>query len=121
MRKLELRDVVAMTRLITSMDIKEDFKTLAVGLNNFNKEEHSEAELDEAKMRFGIDAWWIILSGASKKRIESDLYALISSVIDVPAEEIPKMSPEGLISAFKEKVEVEEFANFIKRALQSML
>lgn len=121
MRKLELRDVIAATRLITAMDIKEDFKSLAVELNNFNKKEHSELELDDSRMRFGIDIMWIILSGASKKRIESDLYALISSIIDVPAERVPKMGPEELISAFKEKVEVEEFINFFKRALQSMM
>jgi hypothetical protein len=121
MRKLELRDVIAATRLITAMDIKEEFKSLAVKLNDFNKKKHSEAELDASRMSFGIDMWWIILSGASKKRIESDLYALISSLIDVPAEDVPKMAPDELISTFKEKVEVKEFANFFKRALQSMM
>ena len=108
MRKLELRDVIAMTRLITAMDIKEDFKTLAVGLNNFNKENHSEAELDEGRMSFGIDALWIILSGASKKRIESQLYEFISSVIDVPANEVSKMNPDALLHMIKENVEVKE-------------
>ena len=121
MRGLELRDIVAMSRMIADMDIKEDVKKTVMDLYEFNQKKHSDAETEAAKMRFGVDIMWIIMAGASKKRIESQLYEFISSIIDVPANEVSKMSPDALITTIKENVEVKEFTNFFKSAVRSMM
>ena len=121
MRGLELRDVVAMSRMIAEMDIKEDVKKTVVDLYDFNQKKHSEAESKAAQVRFGVDILWIIMAGASKKRIESQLYEFIATVIDVPATEVAKMSPDVLLTTIKENVEVKEFTNFFKSAVRSMM
>lgn len=121
MRGLELRDIVSMSRMIAEMDIKEDIKKTVMDLYEFNQKKHSEAEAEAAKMRFGVDIIWIIMAGASKKRIESQLYEFISSVIDVPANEVSKMNPDALLQMIKENVEVKEFTNFFKSAVRSMM
>lgn len=121
MRGLELRDVIIATRMITEMDIKEDLKNIVVAASAFNAQEHEKDEKEAFKLRFGIDLWWILLSGASKKRIESDLFSFIGSLIEAEPEDVAKMKVQDLVLSFKEKVDMKEFVAFFKNAVQSMM
>lgn len=121
MRGLELRDVIIATRMITEMDIKEDLKNIVVAAYAFNAQEHEEDEKEAFRLRFGIDLWWILLSGASKKRIESDLFSFIGSLIAAEPEDVSKMKVQDLVLSFKEKVDMKEFVTFFKNAVQSMM
>lgn len=87
MRNLTTKDVFAMSRIITKMDIKDELRKLA------------ENSGGQARLDVGIDIFMVLLTRASSKAVENDIYEFLGSVLETTPEAVADMNPNALIES----------------------
>lgn len=102
------KDVFAMSRIITKMDIKDTIKELA-----------TQAQKGEAdRIGLGIDFVLAVLGKATTKESEKELYAFIGEIIGATAKEVGEMDPEKLIALLTETIDFEQWRVFFTRVVR---
>ena len=83
MRKLQLQDIFKASRLLVSLDLKEEFKE--IGLKS-DKIEDIAAK--------GFDVFWTIFEKASSKNAENSIYEFLSGIFECTSEEVKTILEE---------------------------
>lgn len=87
MRQLVTRDIFSMARIITKANLKDEFRRII-----------RESEAGETKMNLGIDLMLGIISSASSKAVENDIYAFLADILESTPDDIANSDPDLLIS-----------------------
>lgn len=105
MRNLTTRDIFSMSRIVTKMGIKEELRRLA------------DTSTAQSKLDVGIDIFMAIITKASTKEAENEIYAFLGSVLDTTPEAIADMDPNKLIESLTGP-ESEQWKDFFMKVLK---
>lgn len=106
MRELKTRDVFAMSRIITKMNVKDDIKALAERVQKGETIDQTSA---------GVELILTVLEGASTKETEKMIYEFLGDVLEKTPKEIADSDPIALIKELQEAADWRAFfANVVR-------
>ena len=108
MRKLQLQDIFKASRLLVSLDLKEEFKEIGL-----------KADKIEDIAAKGFDVFWTIFEKASSKNAENSIYEFLSGIFECTSEEVKTMGPSLLFENLQ-SIDLEERKVFFKQVAHLM-
>lgn len=113
MRGLEFQDIFSMARIISKTELNKDIEALVKRSQNGEK-------LDTEAV--GIEFVMTVLSKASTREVEKEIYSFLADVFEVKVDDLRHMKPAKVLDLFKEAdaAEWKDFfinvARFVKNA-----
>lgn len=110
-KKLVVPHVFALSRLITSIGLKDELK----GIVN-KKISGTQKEIEEK----GIEIVYTIFEKATNEVAERKLYEFLSLILEKQPAEIMEMGPQELIDEMLETANIEEWKSFLSQVAKLM-
>lgn len=110
MRNLGNEDIFAIGRILSKANLKEEIKKLTLD-NNFKTEKDME--------KLGFDLIFTFLVSCSDRAVETEIYQLISSLLECEIEEVKKMNPIETFNKLKEVADWSEWQTFFSLGAKS--
>ena len=108
MRGLEFRDIFSMARIFTKVELDKEIEAMSEKIRNGEKL-NTEA--------VGIKFISTVLSKASTKEVENEIYAFLGDVFEIEPDELKHMKPKQVKELFKE-ADLEEWKDFFTDVVQ---
>ena len=108
MRGLEFRDIFSMARIFTKVELDKEIEKMAEKVKN-GEDLKTEA--------VGIRFITTILSKASTKEVEKEIYQFLGDVFEVDPEELSHMKPKQIKALFKD-ADIGEWKDFFMDVVQ---
>ncbi|MBS4958684.1 MULTISPECIES: hypothetical protein [Clostridium] len=107
MRNLQTKDIFCMSRLIMSLNLKEELKNLA---DKIDKNSNVEA--------LGFEVFFTILGKCTDENSEKKIYDFLSGPLEIKSEEVATMDPIDLFDKIMKIASVEKWKLFLSKASQ---
>lgn len=106
MRKLNLSDVFACSRLIRALGLKDELRAIM----EKNKGNNTDVE------QVGIDAILAIMTAAANDGADTALYALLGPIFEMEPQEVAELPLDHLIEKFKTLAAENDLSRFFSQA-----
>lgn len=107
MRNLQAKDIFSMSRLIMSLDLKDEFKKIADKVDG-------KADLNSV----GYEMFFTVLGKCTDENIEKKVYEFLSGPLEIKVEEVATMDIFDLSEKVIEVASIEKWKLFFNRASQ---
>lgn len=107
MRNLQTKDIFCMSRLIMSLNLKEELKNL---VDKIDKNSNVEA--------LGFEVFFTILGKCTDENSEKKIYDFLSGPLEIKSEEVATMDPIDLFDKIMKIASVEKWKLFLSKASQ---
>jgi len=107
MRNLQAKDIFSMSRLIMSLDLKDEFKKIADKVDG-------KADLNSV----GYEMFFTVLGKCTDENIEKKVYEFLSGPLEIKVEEVATMDIIDLSEKVMEVASIEKWKLFFNRASQ---
>lgn len=114
MRNLEFADLFKMSRLITSLGMREEFREIAAVYQSDNTRSN-------VQFNVGYDLLFAIFEKASSVKAEAAIYEFVADLLEADPETIAKSDPIETIERLIEGIGVDKWKDFFKRVAKLIM
>lgn len=107
MRNLQTKDIFVMSRLIMSLNLKEELKNIA-----------SKVDKNSDINSVGYEVFFTILGKCIDESSEKKIYEFLSEPLEIKPEEVTTMDPLDLLEKLMEVANVDKWKLFLSKASQ---
>jgi hypothetical protein len=107
MRNLQTRDVFAMARLITSLNLKDELKKIT---DNVDKNSNVND--------IGYEVIFTVFSKCTDEDSENKIYKFLAGPLEIKAEEVAVLDPVELAEKILQISNLEKWKSFLSKASQ---
>lgn len=108
MRGLEFQDMFSMARILSKTELNKEIENLVKKVQNGEK-------IDTEAV--GIEFILTVLSKASTREVEKEIYSFLADVFEMQIDDIRHMKPKKLVETFKE-ADAAEWKDFFISAVR---
>lgn len=112
MRKLNLSDVFACSRLIKTLGLKNELRAIMGKHKNDNKDKGGNVDVEQ----IGIDAILAIMNAAANEGADTAAYALLGPIFEMEPQKVAEMPLEDLILNLKQLAAENDLSRFFTQA-----
>lgn len=105
MRNLQTKDIFSMSRLIMSLNLKEELKKITVDKNS---------DINSV----GYEVFFTVLGKCTDESAEKKVYEFLSGPLEVKTEEVASMDPLDLAEKVMEVASMDKWKLFLSKASQ---
>ncbi len=107
MRNLQAKDIFSMSRLIMSLDLKDEFKKIADKVDG-------KADLNS----IGYEMFFTVLGKCTDENTEKKVYEFLSGPLEIKVEEVATMDIFDLSEKIMEVASIDKWKLFFNKASQ---
>lgn len=107
MRNLQTRDIFAMARLITSLNLKDELKKIA---DNVDKNSNVND--------IGYEVIFTVFSKCTDKESEKKIYEFLAGPLEIKAVEVADLDPIDLVERVLQIADINKWKYFLSKASQ---
>ena len=112
MRKFQTTDIFELARVLMKIGIREEVQDVATRA--------AESKDKKVKIDMGFDLFFGILSKATQKNAEIEIYKFLANIFECEWKEVGEMDPFELWEKINEVASIEKWKSFFKLAAKSI-
>lgn len=107
MRSLQTRDIFAMARVVTSLNLKDEIKKIA-----------DKVDKNSNANDVGYEVIFTIFSKCTDENSEKKIYEFLAGPLEIKVEEVAKLDPVDLVERVLQIADIDKWKSFLSKASQ---